>query len=167
MENISSSISFKRNSPAMMFLSTKIPPPIVTIIFAILIFYFSDYFFYIELPFKEFISIFFVLLGFYITFSSARNFKKKDTTINPVKPNEATKLVIDGYFKYTRNPMYLGMVIFLIGLSIYNGLIIGLIFVPLFIAYISFFQIKPEEAAMIKIFGDDYRTYMQKVRRWI
>ena len=73
----------------------------------------------------------------------------------------------DRYFKYTRNPMYLGMVIFLIGLSIYNGLIIGLIFVPLFIAYISFFQIKPEEAAMIKIFGDDYRTYMQKVRRWI
>ena len=61
----------------MMFLSTKIPPPIVTIVFAILIFYFSDYFFYIELPYKEFISIFFVLLGFYITFSSARNFKKK------------------------------------------------------------------------------------------
>ena len=63
--------------------------------------------------------------------------------------------------------MYLGMALLLIGLSIYNGLIIGLIFVPLFIAYITFFQIKSEEVAMINIFGDDYRTYMQKVRRWI
>ena len=69
-----------------MFLNTKIPPPIVTILFAIMIFYFSDNFPYVDLPFKIYISLFFVLLGFIITFSSARNFKKKDTTVNPMKP---------------------------------------------------------------------------------
>lgn len=150
-----------------MFLKTKIPPPIVTILFAIMIFYFSDNFAYIDLPFKIYISIFFIVLGFIVTFSSARNFKKKDTTVNPMKPNETSKLVTDGFFKITRNPMYLGMLLFLLGLSIYNGLIVGLIFLPLFVGYITFFQIIPEERAMIKIFGEDYKAYMKKVRRWI
>ena len=150
-----------------MFLNTKIPPPVVTILFAIMIFYFSDNFAYIDLPFKIYISIFFIVLGFIVTFSSARNFKKKDTTVNPMKPNETSKLVTDGFFKITRNPMYLGMLLFLLGLSIYNGLIVGLVFLPLFVGYITFFQIIPEERAMIEIFGEDYKAYMKKVRRWI
>ena len=150
-----------------MFLNTKIPPPIVTILFAVLIFYFSDSFAYVDLPFKKYISLFFVLLGFFITFSSARNFKKKETTVNPIKPEEASQLVTDGFFKITRNPMYLGMLLFLLGLSIYNGLIVGLVFLPLFVGYITFFQIIPEERAMIEIFGEDYKAYMKKVRRWI
>ena len=151
----------------MKFLNTKIPPPIVTILFAVLIFYFSESFAYVDLPFKIYISLFFVLLGFFITFSSARNFKKKETTVNPIKPEEASQLVTDGFFKITRNPMYLGMLLFLLGLSIYNGLIVGLVFLPLFVGYITFFQIIPEENAMIKIFGEDYKAYMKKVRRWI
>ena len=150
-----------------MFLNTKIPPPIIAILFAVLIFYFSDSFAYVDLPFKIYISLFFVLLGFFITFSSARNFKKKETTVNPIKPEEASQLVTDGFFKITRNPMYLGMLLFLLGLSIYNGLIVGLVFLPLFVGYITFFQIIPEESAMIEIFGEDYKAYMKKVRRWI
>jgi len=150
-----------------MFLNTKIPPPIVAILFAVLIFYFSDSFAYVDLPFKIYISLFFVLLGFFIIFSSARNFKKKETTVNPIKPEEASQLVTDGFFKITRNPMYLGMLLFLLGLSIYNGLIVGLVFLPLFVGYITFFQIIPEESAMIEIFGEDYKAYMKKVRRWI
>ena len=150
-----------------MFLKTKIPPPIVTILFAIMIFYFSDNFVYVDLPFKIYISLFFISLGFIVTFSSARNFKKKDTTVNPMKPNETTKLVTDGFFKITRNPMYLGMLLFLLGLSIYNGLIVGLIFLPLFVGYITYFQIIPEENAMLEIFGEEFKVYMKKVRRWI
>ena len=150
-----------------MFLNTKIPPPIIAILFAVLIFYFSDSFAYVDLPFKIYLSLFFVLLGFFITFSSARNFKKKETTVNPIKPEEASQLVTDGFFKITRNPMYLGMLLFLLGLSIYNGLIVGLVFLPLFVGYITFFQIIPEESAMIEIFGEDYKAYMKKVRRWI
>ena len=150
-----------------MFLNTKIPPPIVATLFAVLIFYFSDSFAYVDLPFKIYISLFFVLLGFFITFSSARNFKKKETTVNPIKPEEASQLVTDGFFKITRNPMYLGMLLFLLGLSIYNGLIVGLVFLPLFVGYITFFQIIPEENAMLDIFGEEFKVYMKKVRRWI
>ena len=150
-----------------MFLNTKIPPPVVTILFAIMIFYFSDNFAYVDLPFKIYISLFFISLGFIVTFSSARNFRKKDTTVNPMKPNETTKLVTDGFFKITRNPMYLGMLLFLLGLSIYNGLIVGLIFLPLFVGYITYFQIIPEENAMLELFGEEFTVYMKKVRRWI
>ena len=150
-----------------MFLNTKIPPPVVTILFAIMIFYFSDNFAYVDLPFKIYISLFFISLGFIVTFSSARNFKKKDTTVNPMKPNETSKLVTDGFFKITRNPMYLGMLLFLLGLSIYNGLIVGLIFLPLFVGYITYFQIIPEESAMLELFGEEFKVYMKKVRRWI
>ena len=150
-----------------MFLNTKIPPPIVAILFAVLIFYFSDSFAYVDLPFKIYISLFFVLLGFFITFSSARNFKKKETTVNPIKPEEASQLVTDGFFKITRNPMYLGMLLFLLGLSIYNGLIVGLLFLPLFVGYITYFQIIPEESAMLELFGEEFKVYMKKVRRWI
>ena len=150
-----------------MFLNTKIPPPVVTILFAIMIFYFSDDFAYVDLPFKIYISLFFISLGFIVTFSSARNFKKKDTTVNPMKPNETSKLVTDGFFKITRNPMYLGMLLFLLGLSIYNGLIVGLIFLPLFVGYITYFQIIPEENAMLELFGEEFTVYMKKVRRWI
>ena len=150
-----------------MSLKTKIPPPVVTILFAIMIFYFSDNFAYVDLPFKIYISVFFIVLGFVVTFSSARNFKKKDTTVNPMKPNEASNLVTDGFFKITRNPMYLGMLLFLLGLSIYNGLIVGLVFLPLFVGYITYFQINPEERAMLELFGEEFKVYMKKVRRWI
>ena len=150
-----------------MFLNTKIPPPVVTILFAIMIFYFSDNFAYVDLPFKIYISLFFISLGFIVTFSSARNFRKKDTTVNPMKPNETSKLGTYGFFKITRNPMYLGMLLFLLGLSIYNGLIVGLIFLPLFVGYITYFQIIPEENAMLELFGEEFTVYMKKVRRWI
>ena len=84
-----------------------------------------------------------------------------------MKPNETSKLVTDGFFKITRNPMYLGMLLFLLGLSIYNGLIVGLIFLPLFVGYITYFQIIPEEDAMLEILGEEFKVYMKKVRRWI
>ena len=113
------------------------------------------------------ISIFIIVLGFIVTFSSARNFKKKDTTVNPMKPNETSKLVTDGFFKITRNPMYLGMLLFLLGLSIYNGLIVGLIFLPLFVGYITYFQIIPEEKVMKNLFKEEFNEYKKTTRRWI
>ena len=76
-------------------------------------------------------------------------------------------LVTDGMFKISRNPMYLGLTSVLIALSFYKGLIVGIIFVPLFMLYITIFQIIPEEEAMLKLFGDEYKIYSSKVRRWI
>ena len=107
------------------------------------------------------------LLGFGILFSAARSFKKHKTTINPIKIETASSLVVSGIFNYSRNPMYLGMALILLGLSLKFNLIGGLIFTALFILFITNFQIKPEEKAMQKIFGEEFLSYKNKVRRWL
>ena len=107
------------------------------------------------------------LLGFGILFSAARSFKEHQTTINPIKIETASSLVVSGIFNYSRNPMYLGMALILLGLSLKFNIIGGLIFTALFILYITSFQIKPEEKAMQKIFGEEFLSYKNKVRRWL
>ena len=107
------------------------------------------------------------LLGFGILFSAARSFKEQKTTINPIKIETASSLVVSGIFNYSRNPMYLGMALILLGLSLKFNLIGGLIFTALFILFITNFQIKPEEKAMQKIFGEEFLSYKNKVRRWL
>ena len=107
------------------------------------------------------------LLGFGILFSAARSFKEYQTTINPIKIETASSLVVSGIFNYSRNPMYLGMALILLGLSLKFNLIGGLIFTALFIIFITNFQIKPEEKAMLKIFGEEFVNYKDKVRRWL
>jgi len=151
----------------MRFLKKKIPPPIVALLFGLIMYFSSDYIVKIEIPLKEYFSIIFLILGMLITFLSARNFRIKETTVNPLTPDKATSLVTDGMFKISRNPMYLGLTSVLIALSFYKGLIVGIIFVPLFMLYITIFQIIPEEEAMLKLFGDEYKIYSSKVRRWI
>ena len=107
------------------------------------------------------------LLGFGILFSAARSFKEHQTTINPIKIETASSLVVTGIFNYSRNPMYLGMALILLGLSLKFNLIGGLIFTTLFILFITNFQIKPEEKAMQKIFGEEFLSYKNRVRRWL
>ena len=75
--------------------------------------------------------------------------------------------MISGVFKYSRNPMYLGMVFILLALSFRFNLVGGILFTSIFIMYITKFQIIPEEAAMKSIFGEDFNKYKNKTRRWI
>jgi protein-S-isoprenylcysteine O-methyltransferase Ste14 len=107
------------------------------------------------------------IIGLTIIVIGVKTFHKSDTTVNPLNPSEASHLVTHGVFSYTRNPMYLGMVIILLGVSIYNGVYIGIIILPCFIFYITEFQIKPEEEAMEEIFPGDYTDYLKRVRRWL
>ena len=113
------------------------------------------------------ISIFILLAGFGILFISAASFKKHQTTINPLKPEQASSLVISGVFSFSRNPMYLGMMFILFGLTLMFNLIGGIIFTFIFVLFISTFQIKPEEKAMEKIFGEEFTKYKKDVRMWL
>jgi protein-S-isoprenylcysteine O-methyltransferase Ste14 len=87
--------------------------------------------------------------------------------VNPLSPEQATKLVTDGIFKYSRNPMYLGMVFILSSLAVFFNLIGGIILIALFCFYITKFQIIPEERAMSNLFSQDFNKYKQATRRWI
>ena len=147
-------------------MKTLIPPPIVTIVFLFVIFFTKDIFrFSIELP--TLLGYITIVAGLIIIFVAAKQFKAANTTINPTKPETASVLVSNGVFSYSRNPMYLGMLIIIIGLSIIHNLIAIIVFMPLWIIYMINFQIIPEEEAMKILFKEEFLNYSKKTRRWI
>ena len=148
-------------------MNNKIPPPLVTLFFGCCIYFSKDFFLTANTQLLTLLSYVLFLLGLGILFSAARSFKEHQTTINPIKIESASSLVVSGIFNYSRNPMYLGMALILLGLSLKFNLIGGLIFTALFILFITNFQIKPEEKAMQKIFGEEFLSYKNKVRRWL
>ena len=148
-------------------MNNKIRPPIVTLAFGLMIYFSRNIFPDINNIIFYILSLFFIILGPFILISAVRSFKAEQTTINPININNASSLVISGVFKYSRNPMYLGMVFILLALSFRFNLVGGILFTSIFIMYITKFQIIPEEAAMKSIFGEDFNKYKNKTRRWI
>ncbi len=148
-------------------MNNKIPPPIVTLSFGLMIYFSRNVFPDINNIIFYILSLFFIILGPFILISAVRSFKAEQTTINPININNASSLVISGVFKYSRNPMYLGMVFILLALSLRFNIVGGILFTFIFIMYITKFQIIPEEAAMKSIFGEDFNKYKNKTRRWI
>ena len=94
-------------------------------------------------------------------------FKKAQTTVNPHTPEKSTNLVTSGIYQYTRNPMYLGLVLILLGWAFYLSHFLPFVLVPVFMVYMKRFQIQPEERMMTQKFGKAYQDYLIKVRRWI
>lgn len=94
-------------------------------------------------------------------------FRKLKTTVDPLNPDKATSLVTIGIYHMTRNPMYLAMLLLLIGWAVKLGNPINLLPLIFFVWYMNQFQIKPEEEALANLFGEEYQVYCQKVRRWI
>ena len=148
-------------------MKTKIPPPVVTLVSALLIFFSKELFPNYTFAYQSMLSIGVFISGLMILISAVSLFKKKETTVNPMSPEKASSLVVDGVFKYTRNPMYLGMSVVLLSISIQFNLIGGLLIVCLFVAYITIFQIIPEEEAMEENFGEEYLSFKKSTRRWI
>ena len=147
-------------------MKTLIPPPIVTIVFLFVIFFTKDLFrFSLTLP--SLLGLIIILAGVMIIFIAARQFKAVNTTINPIKPENASVLVNKGIFSYSRNPMYLGMLLIIIGFSIIHNLMAVLVIMPLWVIYITNFQIIPEEEAMKILFKEDFLNYCKKTRRWV
>lgn len=151
-------------------MKTKIPPPLVALIAMLLTFLSRDYLdiFYLHPHLQRTLFLLFLVIGVSVIFLATRQFKISKTTVNPLKPETASSLVTSGIFRRTRNPMYLGLTSLLISFSIYFSSVFGIIiYLPLFISYITIFQIIPEEDAMNKLFNNDYKSYCLKVRRWI
>lgn len=94
-------------------------------------------------------------------------FLRARTTVNPLRPDKASTLVTGGIFRRTRNPMYLGMAMLLVGWAVYLANPLTLLGIPAFVAYLNRFQIAPEERALEQRFGADYRGYRARVRRWL
>jgi len=148
-------------------MKTKIPPPIVALTFGFLIYYTKNIFPKIKIVCGYVFGSFMIIIGLFIILSAIILFKKYKTTITPLNPSSATKLIVHGVYKFSRNPMYLGLILVLSGISIIQNPIGGSLFIPSFILYLNHFQIIPEESAMLDLFKDDFLKYKENVRRWI
>lgn len=89
------------------------------------------------------------------------------TTIDPFHPERASRLVTSGIYRISRNPIYLGDAFLLAGAGVWLGQPFGLVIVALFVLFIDRFQIREEEAALARHFGERFDTYREQTRRWL
>jgi len=108
-----------------------------------------------------------LVIGQSISISGMVAFRRAKTTMNPIKPGAASSLVSSGVYRFTRNPMYLGLSVSLLGWAMFLSNPLALLGVPLFVLYINRFQINPEERVLSSLFGAEYTAYKEKVRRWL
>ncbi len=99
--------------------------------------------------------------------AAASLFKRAQTTINPLDPRKTTALVTGGIYRWSRNPMYLGLLLLLAGWAIHLGTLSPFAVPPLFALILARLQILPEERALRERFGDDYERYCRTVGRWL
>jgi protein-S-isoprenylcysteine O-methyltransferase Ste14 len=153
----------------MSFLEKKIPPPALLLLFAVLIYLLSRYSYTLSIDalFKSVIAGLFVLASLCFSFAGVFTFKRHQTTVNPIQPELASTLVKTGIYRYSRNPMYLGMVCMLVALSVFFASPLSLLGVFGFMLYLGRFQIRPEEQALESIFGSEYLDYKSQTRRWL
>lgn len=107
------------------------------------------------------------VIGMSLGVMGVTQFRKAQTTPNPQALEKVSSLVTSGIYRYSRNPMYLGLVLILLGWAFYLSHFLAFVLLPVFILYMTRFQIQPEEQMMARKFGKTYQAYLNKVRRWI
>lgn len=120
-----------------------------------------------DLPFKRVLASIFALTGIAVAITGVMSFRRAGTTVNPTRPQSTSSLVNSGIYRYSRNPMYLGFLLALLGWAAFLANLLALAPVAAFVAYMDRFQILPEERALTARFGDEFIAYTRKVRRWI
>jgi len=106
-------------------------------------------------------------LGVMVGLVGVFQFARSSTSVDPHHPEKASVLVTSGVFQFSRNPMYLAMLLILVGGFIKFGEPAGLIVLAFYIGYMNRFQIQPEEEMMQEKFGEAFSVYKKSVRRWI
>lgn len=148
-------------------LDTRIPPPVLAVVIGVGIYFSRGWLPPFESGLLFYAGLGCELLAVAVSLTAISAFVRSRTTINPVKRRAATSLVTTGVFAFSRNPMYLGLLLFLFGFSLQVNVAGGLPLLFLFALYLNRFQIVPEERDLRAVFGKEYEDYMKKTRRWI
>ena len=150
-------------------LKLKIPPPIVALLVAVLMWVVKRAApsMTLSLPAHRAAAAALALAGLVISIAGVTSFRRAGTTLNPLRPEKASSLVTSGIFRFTRNPMYLGLLLVLLGWAVFLSNALAFIALPAFILYMNRFQIEPEERVLASVFGQDFVAYQSKVRRWL
>tara|TARA_Y100001980_G_C14440930_1_gene227055 strand:+ start:200 stop:649 length:450 start_codon:yes stop_codon:yes gene_type:complete len=145
----------------------KIPPPILVIILTSLVYFSSTKLELIYLPCRQIVSVIILIIGLIVIVSPVVDFIKSKTTVNPVKFKNVNRLVTTGIYRYSRNPMYLGMILIIISTTVYYLNFLSVFSPLIFYIWINKFQINREEIFLEEKFGSEYLKYKSKTRRWI
>jgi protein-S-isoprenylcysteine O-methyltransferase Ste14 len=123
--------------------------------------------FHFFLPVRDLLATSICIAGAIISGLGVYSFRRSRTTVNPMKPSSTTSLVVTGVYTISRNPMYLGFLLLLIGWATFLSNLIAFLVLPLFVVYMNRFQIEPEERVLASLFGQQFVEYKSRVRRWL
>lgn len=150
-------------------LELKVPPLVVTALFAALMWLATFLFPSMTnaVAGQGAFATFFAVAGAATALAGVAALRRASTTLDPTRPESAGALVTDGIYRATRNPVYLGFLLALIGWGVWLGHPGSLLLVPLFPLYLNRFQIEPEERALGARFDEAFERYARETRRWL
>jgi protein-S-isoprenylcysteine O-methyltransferase Ste14 len=149
-------------------LELKVPPVALVLIVAFLMWVAAAAFPGIVLPatIRVTIARALVVVGVGFSLAGVASFRRARTTVNPTQPSASSTLVSTGVYRLTRNPMYLGFLLILLGWAVFLANALAVVGAPVFVLYMNRFQIAPEERALAARFGAEFSAYKARVRRW-
>lgn len=152
----------------MRWLEHRIPPPVIGAAIALAMWAVATLLPVVEVPWvlRLSMAITLALTGLCFDVLGIVAFHRSRTTVNPLRPDRAAALVTGGIYRVTRNPMYVGMACLLLAWAVYLASVWALAGPAAFVAYITRFQVVPEERALRAKFAD-FDAYASRVRRWL
>ncbi len=148
-------------------ISPMVHPPVVALMFIVLAYFLGRF---VPLPLAvpailQYIGLALTFAGFLLGIGAFAEFRKARTTVDP--HGSAKQLVTSGIYRFTRNPIYLGFLLMVIGLPLNSGLYWGIVLAPFYVFMMNRLIIQHEEAYLERKFGKTYTGYISRVRRWL
>jgi len=148
-------------------INPMVHPPIVALMFIVIAYFLGRF---VPLPFVapiflRYVGLILTFIGFLFGIGALLEFRKARTTLDP--HGSAKQLVTSGIYRFTRNPIYLGFLLMVIGLPLNSGLYWGIVMAPFYIITMNRLIIEREEMYLEKKFKNTYTSYTSRVRRWI
>ncbi|WP_318308891.1 methyltransferase family protein [Flagellimonas crocea] len=146
----------------------KVPPALVMLVFGGSMYVLDRFLPVGEFEFfgKQGLAVFLSGLGVLVILIAMVQFFIFKTTVDPMNPKKSSALVTTGVYKFTRNPMYLGMLLLLLAIGLKLGNAFNTLIAAGFVSFMNRFQIKPEEEVLQEKFGQEYKIYCKLTRRW-
>jgi protein-S-isoprenylcysteine O-methyltransferase Ste14 len=148
-------------------ISPMVHPPVVALMCIVIAYVLGRF---VPLPFTlppllRYVGLGITFIGFLLGIGALIEFRKARTTLDP--HGSAKQVVTSGIYRFTRNPIYLGFLLMVMGLPLNSGLIWGVALAPFYVFMMNRLIIQHEEAYLERKFGKAYTGYASRVRRWL